>query len=122
VSHHVFCYPNICVALAIVHLEDQANKVGKNCRSSRLCLDRRHTFTSLWPDYGQTTVLLLGGGFSDDRRGVFIGRTGQCEGLFKMLSASDHQVCAFCRPHLSRLNAQTMRQRVSLHFTSSIYT
>ena len=60
-SHHVFRYPNIVVDLAIVNLENQTNKVGEDRRSSRLGLDRRHTLTSLWPDYGQTGVVLLGG-------------------------------------------------------------
>lgn len=59
-SHHVFRYPNIVVDLAVVYLENQTNKVGENRRASRLGLDGNHTVTSLWPDYGQTAVVLLG--------------------------------------------------------------
>ena len=81
-SHHVFRYPHIGVNLAIVYLENQADKVGKNCRGSRLSLDRRHTLTSLWPDYGQTGGISLGGDFRE-KHGVLGGRTGQCEGLLK---------------------------------------
>lgn len=58
-SHHIFGYPHILVGLAVVYLENQANKVGENGRSSRLCLDRRHTLARLWPNYRQTVGVLL---------------------------------------------------------------
>jgi hypothetical protein len=38
------------------------------------------------------------------------------------MSASIQQGSAFCRLYLSRLNARTMRLRVSLHLNSSIFT
>jgi hypothetical protein len=53
-SHHILRYPNILIALAVVHLENQANEVGEDRRSSCLCPDGRHTLTSLRPDYRQT--------------------------------------------------------------------
>jgi hypothetical protein len=54
VSHHVFCYPDILIALAVVYLENQADEVREDRRSSGLRLDGRHTLTSLRPDYRQT--------------------------------------------------------------------
>ena len=42
-----------------MYLENQANKVGKNGRSSRLCLNWRHTLTRLRPDYRQTVEAML---------------------------------------------------------------
>ena len=59
-SHHILCYPNILIALSVVHLENQADKVGEDRRSSRLCLDWRHTLTSLRSDYRQTARVLVG--------------------------------------------------------------
>jgi predicted Fe-S protein YdhL (DUF1289 family) len=60
VSHHVFCYPDILIALAVVHLENQADEVREDRRSSGLRLDGRHTLTSLRPDYRQTARGLVG--------------------------------------------------------------
>jgi hypothetical protein len=69
VSHHVFCYPDILIALAVVHLENQADEVREDRRSSGLRLDGRHTLTSLRPDYRQTVRVLVerqeGGGVCD---------------------------------------------------------
>jgi hypothetical protein len=60
VSHHVLCYPDILIALAVVHLENQADEVREDRRSSGLRLDGRHTLTSLRPDYRQTARGLVG--------------------------------------------------------------
>jgi hypothetical protein len=60
VSHHVLCYPDILIALAVVHLENQADEVREDRRSSGLRLDGRHTLTSLRPDYRQTARELVG--------------------------------------------------------------
>ena len=59
-SHHVLCYPDILIALAVVHLENQADEVREDRRSSGLRLDWRHTLTSLRPDYRQTARGLVG--------------------------------------------------------------
>ena len=78
-SHHVFCYPNILIALAVVHLENQADEVGENRRSPRLRLDGRHALASLRPDYRQTAR-----GLVVENTAMFaFERTGQCEGLKK---------------------------------------
>jgi hypothetical protein len=60
VSHHILCYPNILIALAVVHLENQADEVREDRRSSGLRLDGRHTLPSLRPDYRQTVRELVG--------------------------------------------------------------
>ena len=53
-SHHVFCYPHIVVDLAIVHLKDEADKVGQDGGATGLRLDRRRTFARLCSDDGKT--------------------------------------------------------------------
>jgi hypothetical protein len=118
-SHHVFCYANILVALAVVHLENQANEVGKNRCSSRLRLDRRHTLTRLWPDYRQTEGRLSVESFLDERRENRVKHTERCEGLRNIISKQFLHKCDRT-PYLSRLSARTMRLRVSLHCNLSI--
>lgn len=48
VSYHILCYSDIRVVLAVVYLEDQADKVGQNRRCACLRLDRRRSLTGLW--------------------------------------------------------------------------
>lgn len=58
-SHHVLRYPHIGVALAVVYLKDQSNKVGEDGRGACLSLDRWYTLTSLGPDDGQAEEVLI---------------------------------------------------------------
>ena len=45
--HHILCYPHIVVDLAIVHLENEADKVGEDSCAARLRLDGRSTLSRL---------------------------------------------------------------------------
>jgi len=53
-SDHVLCYAHIVVDLAIVNLEDEADKGGENGCASGLRLDWRHTLALLWSYNGKT--------------------------------------------------------------------
>lgn len=48
VTDHVLCYPHIGVDLAIVDLEDEADKVGQDGGTAGLRLDRRCALAQLW--------------------------------------------------------------------------
>lgn len=103
VSDHILCYAHIVVDLAIMNLEDEADKVGKNGCASGLRLDRRDTLAGLWSYNGKTVkerlsgpwcmckwriVMLLGSSSLMQlvREIVTCELTGRCEGLRVMLA------------------------------------
>lgn len=58
VTDHVLGYPHIVVDLAVVHLEDEADKVGEDGCAAGLRLDRGCTLSSFRADNRETTVIL----------------------------------------------------------------
>ena len=50
VSDHILRYPDVVVDFSIVDLEDEADKVWQDCRTARLCLNRRSSFACFRAD------------------------------------------------------------------------
>jgi len=53
-AHHVLRYPHIVVDLAVVHLENKAHEVGKDCCAACLGLDGWCLFACFCADDGET--------------------------------------------------------------------
>jgi hypothetical protein len=54
VTDHILSDSDIVVDLAVVDLEDQADKVGQDGGTACLCLDRRGTLAGLGSNDGQS--------------------------------------------------------------------
>ncbi len=53
VADHILRYPDILIDLAVVHLEDETDKVREDGGTSGLSFDRWRSFAWLWSDDGQ---------------------------------------------------------------------
>lgn len=58
-TDHILSDSDIVVDLAVVDLENQADKVGQNGGTACLRLDRRGTLAGLWADDGQAVCRIV---------------------------------------------------------------
>lgn len=61
-TDHILGDSDIVVDLAVVNLENQADKVGQDGGTACLRLDRRGTLAGLWADDGQTVYRVVRAG------------------------------------------------------------
>lgn len=58
VSDHVLCYLQAVIHLPVVYLENEPNEVRKDCRTPRLCLDRRSSLARFGSHYREPSHIV----------------------------------------------------------------
>lgn len=103
---HILRYPNIIIDLAIVHLENQADKVGQNSRAPRLGLDGWYSLSSFRTDDWEARAWSVVMEMAYSRCGYVRHNVRSCAELFSVWSLNLHQrLIQYIPFHTERANS-----------------